>query len=369
MSSMVGSTVADTYTIPVGPLHVALEEPMYFRIDLRGETVSHVELNAGHAHRGIEYLATKRSMFQNVVLTERICSLCSNSHPETFAMAVEQVAGIEIPARAAYLRVIAAEVKRVASHLFNVALGVHLTGYDTLFMHIMQVREITSDVKETVFGNRMDIGAICIGGARYDLDAETTAFLMTSLDRLETEIETIIKTYRSNGTILGRLRGIGLLSKEEAIACGVVGPVARASGIDYDVRREAPYAAYDRLPLKVHTLAAGDVWSRYMIRLQESLTAIDLIRACVRDLPEGPAHLDERPEIPPGRAVAGCEAPRGELIYYLKTNDTPQPERVKWRVPSFMNWDALRFMLRDAKIADIAIIVNSIDPCVSCTER
>ena len=371
MSGTTSGTISntDTYTIPVGPLHVALEEPMYFRIDLHGETVSHVELNAGHAHRGIEYLATKRSMFQNVVLTERICSLCSNSHPESFAMAVERVAGIEIPERAAYLRVIAAEVKRVASHLFNVALGVHLTGYDTLFMHIMQVREITSDIKETVFGNRMDIGAICIGGARYDLDDETIAYLKAALDRLEPEIETIIKTYRTNGTILGRLRGTGRLTKDEAIACGVVGPVARASGIDYDVRREAPYAAYDRMPLQVHTLTDGDVWSRYFLRLQEALTSIGLIRAALRDLPGGPAHLDERPDIPAGRAIAKCEAPRGELIYYLKTNETPQPERVKWRVPSFMNWDALRFMLRDAKVADIAIIVNSIDPCVSCTER
>jgi ech hydrogenase subunit E len=363
------STVPDTYTIPVGPLHVALEEPMYFRIDVHGETVSNVELNAGHAHRGIEYLATKRSMFQNVVLTERICSLCSNSHPETFAMAAEQVAGIEISERAAYLRVIAAEVKRVASHLFNVALGAHLTGYDTLFMHMMQVREIANDIKETVFGNRMDLGAICIGGVRYDLDEETTAFLMAGLDRLEPEIKTIIETYRTNGTILGRLRGIGVLTKDEAIACGVVGPVARASGIDYDVRRVAPYAAYDRLSIDVPTLDDGDVWSRAMIRLTETLVAIDLIRACVRDLPGGPTHPEDRPEIPPGQAVAKSEAPRGELIYYIKTNETPQPERLKWRVPSFMNWDALRFMLRNAKIADIAIIVNSIDPCVSCTER
>jgi ech hydrogenase subunit E len=363
------STVAQTYTIPVGPLHVALEEPMYFRIDLHGETVSHVELNAGHVHRGIEYLATKRSMFQNVVLTERICSLCSNSHPETFAMAAEQIADITISERAAYLRVVAAEVKRVASHLFNVALLAHLTGYDTLFMHIMQVREIANDVKETVFGNRMDIGAICIGGVRYDLDEETTTFLTSSLDQLEREIDIIIQTYRSNGSILGRTRGIGLLTGEEAVACGVVGPVARASGIDYDVRREAPYAAYDRLPLAVHTLSDGDVWSRAMIRLAEALTAIELIRACVRDLPDGPTHPEDRPDIPAGRAIAKCEAPRGELIYYLKTNGEPQPERVKWRVPSFMNWDALRFMLRDAKVADIAIIVNSIDPCVSCTER
>ncbi len=363
------STVPGTYTIPVGPLHVALEEPMYFRIDVRGETVAHVDINAGHVHRGIEYLVTKRSMVQNVVLTERICSLCSNSHPETFAMAAERIAGIVIPERAAYLRVVAAEVKRIASHLFNVALLAHLVGYDTLFMHVMQVREIAQDIKETVFGNRMDLGAICIGGVRYDLDPETTAYLAGALDRLATEIEGVAATYRSNGSIVGRTRGVGVLTREQAVACGVVGPVARASGIDYDVRREAPYAAYDRLPLTVHTLADGDVWSRAMIRLAETLGAIDLIRACLRDLPRGPLHGDQRPDIPAGQAVAKCEAPRGELIYYLKTNDSDQPERVKWRVPSFMNWDALTFMLRDAKIADIAMIVNSIDPCVSCTER
>ena len=162
-----------TTQIPVGPLHVALEEPMYFRVDVDGETVRDVDINAGHVHRGIEYLITKRTIFQNVVLTERICSLCSNSHPQAFVMAIEQIAGIEIPERAAYLRVIADEIKRIASHLFNVGILAHLIGFDTLFMHVMQVREIMQDVKETVFGNRMDIGANVIGGVRYDIDAET----------------------------------------------------------------------------------------------------------------------------------------------------------------------------------------------------
>jgi Ni,Fe-hydrogenase III large subunit len=365
---MTGSN-SRTQTIPVGPLHVALEEPMYFRIDIDGETVRGVDINAGHVHRGIEYLTTKRSIYQNVVLTERICSLCSNSHPETFVMAAEQIAGIEIPERAAYLRVICAEIKRIASHLFNVGILAHLTGYETLFMHAMQVREIVQDVKETVFGNRMDLAALCIGGVRYDLDAETTAFLTASLDKVALEAATLAKTYRSNGTILRRTKGVGVLTRDDAVACGVVGPVARASGIQYDVRVAAPYAGYDRLCVPVPTLPDGDVWSRAMIRLTEVGYAIQLIRDCLRDLPEGPTHLNDRPDIPAGRAVAKCEAPRGELIYFLKTNGADEPERVKWRVPSFINWDALRFMLRNAKIADIAIVVNSIDPCVSCTER
>lgn len=369
MTSTHETLPAETFTIPVGPLHVALEEPMYFKIDVHGETVNDVQITAGHVHRGIEYLTTKRSMFQNVILTERICSLCSNSHPESFVMAAESIAALEVPERAQYLRVIAGEVKRIASHLFNVAILAHLVGYETLFMHVMEVREIAQDIKESVFGNRMDLGAMCIGGVRYDLDDETSQWLFKELDRIEPEIDRIIDTYRTNGSILGRTRGVGILRREDAIACGVVGPVARASGIDYDVRMVAPYAAYERLPMIVHTLGDGDVWSRAMIRLVEVKTAIALVRACLRDLPAGPTHLGERPDIPRGQAIAKVEAPRGELIYYLKTNDNPEPERVKWRVPTFMNWDALRFMLAGAKIADIAIIVNSIDPCVSCTER
>ncbi|SJZ66352.1 nickel-dependent hydrogenase large subunit [Consotaella salsifontis] len=371
---MTTTSIADpmspaTTTIPVGPLHVALEEPMYFRIDISGERVAHVGINAGHVHRGIEYLATKRTLIQNVVLTERICSLCSNSHPEAFAMAAEEIGGIEVPERGKYLRVIAAEVKRVASHLFNVAILAHLVGYDALFMHVMQVREIAQDLKEGVFGNRMDLGAICIGGARYDLDEETTALLRSSLDKLEPEIAEIEKTYRTNGSILRRTRDVGVLANSDAIACGVVGPVARASGVDYDVRREAPYHVYDRMPVEVKTRQDGDVWSRAMIRLHEARNAISIIRRCLDTLPTGPVNVGEKPDVPAGRAVARSEAPRGELIYFLKTGDSEQPERLKWRVPSFMNWDALTFMMRDAKVADIAIIVNSIDPCVSCTER
>ena len=363
------AAVPETYTIPVGPLHVALEEPMYFKLDVRGETVGHVDINAGHVHRGIEYLTTKRSIYQNVVLTERICSLCSASHPESFAMAAEKIAGIEIPERAAYLRVMAGEIKRIASNLFNVAILAHLTGFETLFMHVMQVREIAQDIKEVVFGNRMDLGAICIGGVRYDVDAETVGELTARLDTIAPLVDEIIATYRTNGSILRRTRGIGLLSRDQAIACGVVGPVARASGVDYDVRKVAPYAAYDRLAFDTHMLEDGDVWSRAMIRLYEARTAIALVRQCLADLPGGETHPNDRPDIPEGHAIAKVEAPRGELIYYLKTNGEANPERVKWRVPTFMNWDALRFMLAQAKVADIAIIVNSIDPCVSCTER
>lgn len=358
------------FTIPVGPLHVALEEPMYFRIDVQGETVEHVNITAGHVHRGVEYLITKRNVFQNVVLTERICSLCSNSHPQAYSMAIEQIAGIKVPPRAEYLRAIADEIKRVASHLFNVGILAHLVGFESMFMHVMEVRERMQDIKESIFGNRMDIGANTIGGVRYDIDPERIGYLREQLDALAPEVDEIIRIYNTDASILRRTKGIGVLSYDDAIDCGVIGPVARAAGVNYDVRVKAPYAAYDRLEVPVHTLKDGDVWSRAMIRLMEARTAIDLIRQCLDVLPEGPTvATEERPAIPPGEAIAKCEAPRGELIYYVRMTDSPKPERVKWRVPSFPNWDALGIMLRKSKVSDIAIIVNSIDPCISCTER
>lgn len=358
-----------TYRIPVGPLHVALEEPMYFKVDVSGETVAAVEIVAGHAHRGIEYLVAKRNIHQNLVLTERVCSLCSNSHPFTYCMALEQIAGIVLPERAEYLRVIADEIKRIASNLFNVAITAHLVGFDTLFMQVMELREVMQDTKESIFGNRMDLGANRIGGVRYDLDADGREYLAAQLRQVGRALLEIRKIYEGDASFLRRTRGVGVLPAADAARLGLVGPVARASGIAADVRIKAPYAAYDRLAVEMQTGGDGDVWSRTLVRLREAETAIAIIDQCLRDMPGGPVSIPSIPDIPAGEAIAKSEAPRGELIYYLRTDGSDKPERLKWRVPSFNNWSALPVMLKGARIADIALIVGSIDPCVSCTER
>lgn len=357
------------YKMPVGPLHVALEEPMYFKLDVSGETIRGLEINAGHVHRGIEYLAMKRNFYQNITLTERVCSLCSNSHPTTYLMALEEIAGIEVPERGQYLRVIADETKRVASNLFNVGILAHIVGFTSLFMHVMDVREIMQDVKETIYGNRMDLGANCIGGVKYDLDEQRIGYLRARLAELRTAMAEIRGIYASDRSILQRTRGVGVLSRQQALDCGLIGPVARGSGVAYDVRKNAPYAVYDRLDFALHTQTDGDVWSRAMVRLDEARSALELIAQCLEQMPEGPVSIVGLPDIPPGEAVAKTEAPRGELIYYLRTNGTDMPERLKWRVPSYHNWGALPLMMADNKISDVALIVNSIDPCISCTER
>lgn len=357
-----------SFLLPIGPVHVALEEPMYFKLDLDGERVKNVEITSGHVHRGMEALAARRNFFQNIVLTERVCSLCSNSHPFTYCMAIENLAQVEVPRRGLYLRMLAEEVKRVASHLFNVGIMAHVIGYKSLFLHAMEVREIMQDVKETVYGNRMDLAANAIGGVKYDIDESLMGFVEKSLDRLEKHLGEIIAIYRTDRMIIRRTQGVGVIGAEDAMKYGLVGPVARGSGVAMDVRRDAPYAAYNELDFKVITEPGGDVHSRAMVRLREVGESVNLIRQIIANLPSGPCNA-KLPHIREGEAVARSEAPRGELFYYLRTDGSDVPLRLKWRVPSYMNWEALEVMMKDCTVADVSLIVNSIDPCVSCTER
>jgi ech hydrogenase subunit E len=358
-----------SYTIPVGPLHVVLEEPIYFKLEVEGETVVGLDINAGHVHRGIEFLAMQRNFYQNITLTERVCSLCSNNHPFTYCMAIEKIAGVEIPERAEYLRVVADETKRIASHMFNVGIIAHNIGFDSLFMQAMELREVMQDVKETIFGNRMNISANCIGGVRYDITKENAKYILESLDKIKKPLEELSEIYKSDASIRRRTVGVGILPKEKAEKYGVVGPVARASGIIYDVRVQNPYAAYDRLRVNVVTEQGEDAYSRILVRLGEIAESIRLVEDCMRNLPEGPVCLDYLPTIPAGEAIAKSEAPRGELIYYARSNGSDIPERLKWRVPTYFNWEALNVMIPGCKVADIPVIVASIDPCISCTER
>ncbi|MDL2314500.1 nickel-dependent hydrogenase large subunit [Desulfovibrio sp. OttesenSCG-928-C14] len=359
---------ANTFTLPMGPLHVALEEPMYFKLEVEGEIVRKVSLTAGHVHRGMEALAGKRNLFQNVVLTERVCSLCSNSHPFTYCMAVENLAIIDVPPRAQFLRILAEEIKRVASHLFNVGILAHNIGYASLFLHMMEVREIMQDIKETVYGNRMDLAANCIGGVKYDIDEPLIKYVANNLGRVKKHAEEIAHIFAKDHQIAARTKGIGYIGPEDVQRLGLVGPVARGSGVATDIRKDSPYSSYDQVKFELVTENAGDVHARAMVRLRETLESITIIEQVVKMLPDGPT-VSPLPMIPESAAVARSEAPRGELFYYIRTDETDIPLRLKWRVPSYLNWDALPIMMKDCNVADVSVIVNSIDPCVSCTER
>ena len=362
------TTEIKEFSLPIGPLHVALEEPMYFRVSVEGERVKHVDITSGHVHRGMEALATKRNFFQNIVLTERVCSLCSNSHPFTYCMAIENLAGIRVPPRAQYLRVMAEEIKRIASHLFNVSIMAHVIGFKSLFLHGMEVREIMQDVKESIYGNRMDLAANAIGGVKYDVDDSLLSLTRKRLNTLKGHVDELLDIYATDPMVLARTKGVGVMPKEEVLRYGLVGPVARGSGVATDIRFDAPYSAYPELDFALITEDGCDVHARAMVRLREARESIDLVEQTMQRMPSGEL-LAMLPRIPEGEACARSEAPRGELFYYIRTDGSDIPIRLKWRVPSYLNWDALEVMMKDCAVADVSLIVNSIDPCVSCTER
>lgn len=360
--------MSSSFNLPLGPVHVALEEPVYFKLDVDGETIRNVNLTSGHVHRGMEALAGQRNLTKNITLTERVCSLCSNSHSFTYCMSVENALGMTIPPRASYLRVLAEEIKRIASHLFNTAIQAHIIGFKSLFMHVMEVREQMQDVKETVYGNRMNLAANCIGGVKYDINDELIAYILKQVNKLEPEVDEIRDIYNTNHNVLSRTKGIGILPHEEAVALGVVGPVARGSGVMNDVRKASPYAAYPELEFTTFLRHEGDIHSRTQIRLDEIMESFKILRQICKAIPSGPV-VNPMKAIPVTQACARSEAPRGEVFYYIRLNGTDTPQRLKWRVPSYMNWEALGVMMRDCAVADVALITNSIDPCVSCTER
>lgn len=274
-----------------------------------------------------------------------------------------------IPPRAENLRAVADEMKRISSHLFNCAVQASILGEGALFRQVMELREIVQRAKERTYGNRMDLAANCIGGVRCDISPAAAAHLVREMERLETPLTELHDRFACDPALTSRTAGVGVLTREAALEYGVVGPVARGSGIDYDVRVKAPYGAYDRLQFAVPVQQTGDVRARNLVRLAEARQSVALIRQCLEELPAGPVSLDTMPEIPAGEAIAKSEAPRGELVYYLNTDGSDLPVRLKWRVPSYMNWDALKVMLKGERVSEIPLIVNSIDPCIACTDR
>ncbi|EDM24282.1 carbon monoxide-induced hydrogenase [Caminibacter mediatlanticus] len=355
--------------INIGPFLASLEEPIYFKLDVDdNEIVRDVEIVNGFVHRGLEALTMQKNFFQNLILTERLCALCSNNHPFSYCLALEKIAEIEVSKRADYLRVIADEVKRIASNMFNLSMLAHLVHDYELMRDTMDTREIMQDVKETIWGNRMDLSAVTIGGVKYNLDKQKSEFILNSLEKIEPLVDKLFERF-CNSEKIKKTKGIGVLTKQQALEFGVSGPVARGSGINNDVRVKAPYAAYDELEVRVDLESDGDVYSRMKVRWYDIKNAIKILKNAINNLPSGPIHLEKRPHIPAGEATVRTEAPRGELIYYVKTDGGQKPKRMRWRVPTYMNFQALEEMIKGNRASDVVLILNSIDPCVSCTDR
>lgn len=359
-----------SYIVPIGPYHPALEEPIHAKLFTEGEIVKDAEVFVGYNHRGIEKLATERNAIQTLVLVERVCGICSHSHAFTYAMAVEGINGTEVPKRGQYLRVITAELERLHSHLLWAGIAFHIIGHDSMFMHTWNVREVIMDMLEELSGNRVNYAMITIGGARRDIGDDMRKKFLANLDACGPILDRVVDIALNDKTVAMRTKGVGVMSTEDAIRLGAVGPHARASNVKIDVRKDAPYSSYDDFDFNVCTWDTCDVFARVVVRLLECYESIKIIRQALENLPEGPINLGNKiPKIAEGEMVARHEAPRGQLIHKVVGNGGQMNQRVSIHVPTFKNVTTVPLMLRGNTVADAGLIVACIDPCFSCLDR
>jgi len=361
--------VADVIRIPIGPQHPALKEPANFMLTLGGEKILEAGVRLGYNHRGIEKACEQRTYIQDLYLLERICGICSHSHSTCFVQAVEEIAALEVPKRAAYLRTLVAELERIHSHLLWLGVAGHEVGFDTLLMYTWRDREVVMDLLAALTGNRVNYGLNTIGGVRRDVTPEQKEKILQGMDILEERTRYYIQIATQETTLIQRLSGVGLLNHEDALRLGAVGPTARASAVDRDLRRDDPYAAYREVSFKVITDNHNDVYGRTLVRVGELMECYGIIRQLLKQMPDGPIAVKAPRKIPAGEALSRYEAPRGEDVHYVKADGTDKPERVKVRAPTLANVQVVAHMLKNRYLADMPIIIAAIDPCFSCTDR
>jgi Ni,Fe-hydrogenase III large subunit/Ni,Fe-hydrogenase III component G len=357
--------------VPFGPFHPTLDEPAHFRLYVEGEMVRGCEYRGFMVHRGIEKLAESVMSYNDIpMLAERICGICGCVHNVAYVQAVEDAAALKPPPRAEYIRTIMLEIERLHSHLLWVGLACHILGFDTLFMQSFRIREPIMHIAEKISGNRKTYALCLIGGVRWDITPEVSAELRALLDKLEAEWQPVVAAVSKDKNIQKRTRGVGVADKTLVKNAALLGPVARAAGVDIDCRRDHPYAAYDRVDFNVITERGADVWSRVLVRAKEVFESIKIVRQCLEKIEPGPMQLSITDELPVGRlGLSSVEAPRGESHHFVITGENNRPRRWRVRAPTYQNLQAVPMMIKDQQIADMTISLGSIDPCFSCTDR
>jgi NADH-quinone oxidoreductase subunit D len=355
-------------TIYIGPYRPQLVEPERFELLVEGNKIIDARLELGYMHRGIEKLFTTKTYMQNLALAERICGICSGVHTLCYAQTVERLMKIDVPERAQYLRCIYMELERLHSHYLWFGILAHSLHEHDAFLKIMGKREIIQDLLEYLTGNRINYLINTIGGVRRDITPEKAEKIRKTLKSLKPLSDYIMSLLDDNGAFTKKIKGVGVLPRDKALEVGAVGPTLRGSGIASDVRKDDPYAAYDKIDFEVIVERDGDVRAKALVRARETYESMSIIEQALDSLP--PGEIAVKPGEPlVGEEIGRAEAPRGELIYYIKSNGTNIPERVKVRTPSFANNFAILEMLRGEYLENARAIIESIDPCFACTDR
>jgi membrane-bound hydrogenase subunit alpha len=356
--------------IPIGPQHPFLKEPAKFDFDIEGEEIVGARIRMGYNHRGMEKACEERNYYQCIYLLERICGICSHSHTTAFVQAVEKLLELEVPRRGLYLRTLVCELERLHSHLLWLGVAAHEVGFDTLFMYVWRDRELVMNILEEISGNRVNYAINTIGGVRRDITEEQGKKILDGMLILNKRLEYYTNIATHEPSFIARIQGVGRMSKERALQMCTAGPFARASGVEMDIRRDEPYAAYPELDFQVITSDLCDILGRVIVRVLEMVESCKIIDQLLRQLPEGDIAAPKvMRRVPEGVAVSRYEAPRGEDVHFVRSNGTDKPERVKVRAPTLANLEAATESVVGAFVADIPIAIASIDPCFSCTDR
>ncbi len=358
-------------TIPIGPFFPVLEEPVFIKVFVEGEDVLGLDYRGFFCHRGIEKLGDSKLTYNEIpFVAERICGICGFVHSTSYVQAVENAGEIEVPLRAKYIRSLVLELERVHSHLLWLGIAGHILGFDTVLMQSWRIREPVMWLMEKLTGNRKTFGMNLIGGVRRDIPKEMHPEILTVLDEVEREFVKVHSAVLDDTPLLMRLSKVGVLRSQDARALGAVGPTGRGSNQPIDVRIDHPYAAFDRVDVKGVFKTTNDCAARTLVRLEETLESIRVIRQLLAEMPDGPVLTEIGEPIPPGKeGISAVEAPRGEVIHYVMTGENARPYRWRVRAPSYANLQSLAVSLTGMTIADVPITLGSMDPCFSCTDR
>ena len=363
----------ETSLVPMGPAHMGITEPAHFRLFVKGEEIVDVDYRGFYSHRGIEKIGEGRLTYNQVVfIAQRICGICGYQHNVSYCMAVENIADVDVPDRARYIRTLFLELERIHNHLMWAGIAAHLVGYDTGFMHAWRIREPVMWLSERLSGGRKTYALNIIGGVRRDLLDYRKEKALEVLNQIRKESKKFVELLTSTNTLVKRAEGVGILRYDVAKAYSVLGPTARASGRRIDTRKDQDTSrstAYSEVDFKVPVYKEGDVLARILVRMDELFESIWIAEQILDQMPGGDIFTPVRDVPEYEEALGFTEAHRGEVIHYVMTGEKNKLYRWKVRAPTYNNLPAVPEMLKGYHVADAPLIIASIDPCYSCTER
>ncbi|ELR63873.1 Hydrogenase-4 component G [Photobacterium marinum] len=358
--------------VPVGPLHITSDEPGHFRLFVDGEDIVDADYRMFYVHRGMEKLAETRMGYQEVAfLTDRVCGICGFTHSVGYSNTIENALSVPVPLRAKMIRTVLLEVERLHSHLLNIGLASHFVGFDTGFMQFFRIREKTMELAELLTGARKTYGMNLIGGVRRDFLKEQRVKGIALVREVRKSFTELVDMLLATPNIDSRIDGVGILARDIARDYSPVGPLIRASGFNRDTRiiHGQSLESYGEVPLDLQTMPNGDVRSRVTVRIREVFDSLNIVEYGLDHLPAGSILTEGFNYVPNKFALGFTEAPRGENVHWSMTGDNQKLFRWRCRAATYANWPTLRYMLRGNTVADAPLIIGSLDPCYSCTDR